>query len=258
MIWFGLSSNSLTGWESKMLKLKKAIIDKKITRFNMNSFLFLVCVVPMVFAGMLGEDNMGSWEKKEGGMMSEYEKWQMKDKKDQMMYLHKFQEFLLFKDKLQKMKEMEHKKNVFEEFMKWKMNKMGEKKSEEQDDGMKKEESGDFGVVLKKMASDAHKNAMMITHAFLALCKCQNEMGIEKMFDNKDDKGSKDSTMGDMFEGDMPDFMGNMTAKAEFLKNLSKVEQKKMFGYGLVKSMCNGAKTFIVHAKEFEETYMKN
>lgn len=49
---------------------------------------------------------------------------------------------------------------------------------------------------------------------------------------------------------------GNMGQLAEKIRKMSKEQQKKLFMGGLIKSMCGGAKTYVMHAKRFEETYM--
>ncbi|KAK6173955.1 hypothetical protein SNE40_017321 [Patella caerulea] len=229
---------------------------------------FKLALSACLVAVALSQQEWGEEKKKMEGGMSEFEKWAMAEKKEQYEKYQKYKEFEMFKAKLTKMHEMEKKKALYEEFLEFKKHKeqkmMSDKKedkreeNDEDDDTVQnemKDHAEKFESAIKSFHEGNEKMAMMVTKSFLGMCKCQNDMGAELMTMLKKSDSQK-SGMEDMFDAEMPDFMGNMTAKAHFLQKLQPEQRQKMMVYGLVKSMCSGAKTFILHAKAFEQKYM--
>ncbi|XP_046361998.2 inactive protein RESTRICTED TEV MOVEMENT 2-like [Haliotis rufescens] len=194
-------------------------------------------------------------EMKKYSMMKKFHEMQkmmeMKQKMEMKEKMEKFKKFHMMMEKMQKEKEkaaMEQKKNMYDLWQKHEA--MKKKKAKE----------NEFKELIESFQEQKHKFAFQLTHAFLQLCQCgEVNAQMNKMFMGLNT--NNDTEMVGGMDDDMRGAMeametGNMGHLAEKIRKMSKEQQKKLFMGGLIKSMCGGAKTYVMHAKRFEETYM--
>ncbi|ESO99405.1 hypothetical protein LOTGIDRAFT_231067 [Lottia gigantea] len=105
---------------------------------------------------------------------------------------------------------------------------------------------------------DPHVLGKLITLSFLKMCECEGDSASKllKKFVAKaehSDDMEEDTKRPKLPE--IPDFGSDTTAKLAFLKNLTEEQRKMLFGYDLVRNMCEAAKTYMVKSKEFYDQY---
>ncbi|XP_067659287.1 protein maph-9-like [Haliotis asinina] len=157
----------------------------------------------------------------------------------------KFKEFMTHKKMMEEKKMKEEKERMYELWQKQKEMKEREAKEEE------------FKEMIDSFQTQKHKFAFQLTHEFLQLCQC-NEVSeqMEKlsMFSIRNGTDLMDNMTSSNVSMAMES--GDMAMLAQKMSKMSADEKKKVFMSGLIKSMCNGAQTFIRHAKQFEEMYL--
>ncbi|XP_046562411.1 probable DNA double-strand break repair Rad50 ATPase [Haliotis rubra] len=194
---------------------------------------------------------------KQYSMMKKFQEMQkmqeMKKKMEMKEKMEKFKKYQMFMEKMQQQKEeaaMEQKKKMYELWQKHE--EMKKKKAKE----------GEFKELIESFQEQKNKFAFQLTHAFLQLCQCgEVNAQMNKMFmglrtnDDTDMIGGMGEGMREAVEAMET---GNMASLAEKIKKMDHEQQKKLFMGGLVKSMCGGAKAYVMQAKRFEETYMQS
>ncbi|XP_048250119.1 DNA ligase 1-like isoform X3 [Haliotis rufescens] len=162
------------------------------------------------------------------------------------------------KEEYKKFKEfMAHKKMMEEKKMEEKKEQMYEMWQKQKEMKEREEKEGEFKEMIESFQSQKHKFAFQLTHEFLQLCQC-NEVSeqMEKlsMFTIRNGTDLMDNMTSSNVSMSME--TGDMAMLAQKMSKMSAEEKKKVFMAGLIKSMCNGAQTFIRHAKQFEEMYV--
>ncbi|XP_067659206.1 golgin subfamily A member 6-like protein 25 [Haliotis asinina] len=189
-------------------------------------------------------------EMKQWSMMKKFQELQkMQEMKKKMENYKKFQTFM---DKVQKQKE---------EAAKEQQKKMYELWQRHEEMKQRKAKEGEFKELIESFQEQKHMFAFQLTHAFLQLCQCgEVNAQMNKMFmglrtnDDTDMIGG----MGEEMRGAMEAMeTGDMASLAAKIKKMDREQQKKLFMGGLIKSMCGGAKAYVMQAKRFEETYMQ-
>ncbi|XP_041370616.1 uncharacterized protein LOC121384334 [Gigantopelta aegis] len=198
------------------------------------------------------------------------------DKDSKMEMWMKFNKMQMVHDYMHKQKESDQKKGMMDMWMKFKKMQM----AHDYMHGMKEmnvhwtagdmEEFKKYKMLLEKRETmedihelmktvDVKKRNLSIhlTTQMLKMCKCKEGSTLVSRFfslpmsDGDDPLSSPDHVAAmHMFQS------GDMVGLQHVIKSMDHEQLMSLFFHGLIKSICDGARTFLMYTKRFEETYM--